>query len=300
MADDNRELLKRQLTQRAQQLDTRGLHMANKALGGPDMSGFYQDPIEAQRELVKMTVEENSAALDEKKERNKLIIQLSKRKGDQEALKTQNKDLDALNKYGRIMLGDERGATRVGKQWGKIEIVNRARTLMDDIRAGKVTFDHVSNTDYSGMFSGLITGRAPGIEMIKASQYSYLGGDINQWLSYISGNPKSAVSEAMMKEMENLIDGLEKSMKHDMSKHQVRLYNVYKSRLDRNPEENRRYKKALTNWADFDEDGDAIPKDFDDPAPYKNPQHGKQPRRTQLTPEQRKARIQELKSKRGN
>jgi hypothetical protein len=202
-------------------------------------------------------------------EQRQRVLDLKKAGQNSEA-KRLDKDLDAINKYGRILIGAERGATNFRKQRQRVNTINRARTMFEDIENGLVTFDEVSNTDYSALFSGLITGRAPGIEMIKASKYKYIGGDLNQWASYISGNPKSDVSKAMMGEIKNMIFGLERSIKHDYGKEQAKLFNVYKSRLDRNPAEKERYMRMISPWVNFNEFGEAIEKRFDDPFAYKD------------------------------
>ena len=186
---------------------------------------------------------------------NKRLKMAASLSGDKQS----QKDLDSIEKYGRIMKGLERGATRLGKTWDAHAQINRLENYIKDIESNKITFDDVTNADFSAAFSGLITGKSPGIELIRETKYSHLGGKLNQMYQFMTGEPQESLSPVMYEEVKNMLSGLKKAVSTQLSNEQAHLWNVYKGRLERNPNLYNTYQKMVSNFVNFDEQGNAVP-----------------------------------------
>lgn len=176
-----------------------------------------------------------------------------------------DKDMRALEKVGSMASGTGRGATNMRKAWENVASIDKLKSMAEDFSSGQLTFDPQSNMEYSSAISALITNRAPGIEIIRETAYSNFGGDINKMIQYITGNPQEALSKEMMKEIDRQIYNIEKSEKHKISKTLSRLFNAYRGRFKRNPEDATLWKEQYGHLVDFDLDKmSASPKPYDE------------------------------------
>jgi hypothetical protein len=174
--------------------------------------------------------------------------------------KQKAQNIKELEKYGRIMKGYERGATRMGKIWKANAQIERLSDYIDLIDSGQITFDDVSNADFSAAFSGLVTGKSPGIELIRETKYAYLGGKLKGYYQFMTGKPQKALSPEMYQEVKNMLGGLREATQTELSNEQAHLWNVYKTRLEQNPKLYETYRRMVDKYVDFDEEGYALPR----------------------------------------
>lgn len=175
------------------------------------------------------------------------------------------KDMRALEKVGSMASGTGRGATNMRKAWENIAQIDKLKSMAEDFASGQLTFDRQSNMEYSAAISGLIANRAPGIETIRETAYNYFGGDVNAMVQYITGNPEDALSQKMMNEVSRQVFNIEKSEKHKVSKTLARLFNAYRGRFKRNPEDAVIWQQQYGHLVNFDlDDMRAEAKPFDE------------------------------------
>ena len=175
-ADAARTLIERLKQPRKPQLDISPLY----ALASPNVG----------QKLMQAQQQRNKSLQDKEMEKLALISKLTVgNTGNPE------QDMKALEKVGSMASGSSRGATNMSKSWDNIAKIDKLKSMAEDFASGKLTFDAQSNMEYSSAISGLITNRAPGIEVVRETAYRYFGGDVNAMIQYITGKPHDALSK---------------------------------------------------------------------------------------------------------
>ena len=174
-----------------------------------------------------------------------------------------DQDIKAIEKVGSMAEGMGRGSTKLRKAWENIASTDKLKSMVEDFKAGRLTFDKQSVTEYSNAVSALITNRAPGIETIRETAYTNFGGDVRAMIQHYTGNPQEYLSSKMAEEVERQVYNIEKSEKHKVSKTLARMFNAYRHRFAKSPEDVKLWQEQYGHFIDIDpQNVSAKPKDY--------------------------------------
>lgn len=239
--------------------------------GGGMFSKLHQQKVnnEFKREELYQKRVDRALKKQENKERKELAVQ-TKRYMQSLAIGKEDraradKDMNKLSDLFSRMKGHVRGAGKLGKAWQDSDSVDKLNVQIQKFEDGSLTFDDVSNSEFSNAFSGIIAGRSPGIELIRDTKYSSMGGTLRGVFQYVTGKPQDALSIEMMRELKTMVGVLNKSTKHKLSKEVRGLWNANRQRINRNKKIKSDMQGEASKWVDINEEGIATERAFDDP-----------------------------------